>query len=144
MIRSDLDVFYQKRKTDFEIGLEKVRTEINFVSNLRVLVAILFLITAYLAILERQPFSRRHFFIDSFHFPDFKTQQALRSKNTPGKSGQDQSPRITGVKRKCLRPSSQARSLLIPIIPTRTTSIFLGKARYFKLLTAATPSTENF
>ena len=49
MIRSDLDVFYQKRKTDFEIGLEKVRTEINFVSNLRVLVAILFLVTAYLA-----------------------------------------------------------------------------------------------
>ena len=49
MIRSDLDVFYQKRKTDFEIGLGKVRSEINFVSNLRVLVAILFLITLYFA-----------------------------------------------------------------------------------------------
>jgi hypothetical protein len=49
MIRSDLDVFYQKRKTDFEIGLDKVRSEINFVSNLRVLVAILFLITLYFA-----------------------------------------------------------------------------------------------
>ena len=49
MIRSDLDVFYQKRKTDFEIGLDKVRSKINFVSNLRVLVAILFLITLYFA-----------------------------------------------------------------------------------------------
>ncbi len=37
MIRSDLGCFYQKRKTDFEIALEKARTEINFVSNLRIL-----------------------------------------------------------------------------------------------------------
>ena len=49
MIRSDLDIYYQKRKTDFEIGLEKARTEINFVSNLRILVAILFLVAAYFA-----------------------------------------------------------------------------------------------
>ena len=49
MIRSDLDVYYKKRKTDFEIGLEKARTEINFVSNLRVLVALLFLVAAYFA-----------------------------------------------------------------------------------------------
>ena len=37
MIRSDLEMFYLKRKTDFEIALEKAKTEINFVSNLRIL-----------------------------------------------------------------------------------------------------------
>ena len=47
MIRSDLEMFYLKRKTDFEIALEKAKTEINFISNLRVLVAVLFLITVY-------------------------------------------------------------------------------------------------
>ena len=49
MIRSDLEMFYLKRKTDFEIALEKAKTEINFVSNLRILVAILFLVTVYFA-----------------------------------------------------------------------------------------------
>ncbi len=49
MIRNDLEMFYLKRKTDFEIALEKAKTEINFVSNLRILVAILFLVTVYFA-----------------------------------------------------------------------------------------------
>jgi DNA mismatch repair ATPase MutS len=47
MIRSDLGVFYQKRKTDFETTLEKTQTEINLISNLRILVAALFLVAIY-------------------------------------------------------------------------------------------------
>ena len=49
MIRSELDVFYQKRKTDFETTLENVQQQINLISNLRILVAVLFLIAIYFA-----------------------------------------------------------------------------------------------
>lgn len=47
MIRSDLGVFYKKRQKDFETTLEKIRGEINTISNLRLLVAILFLAAIY-------------------------------------------------------------------------------------------------
>ena len=44
---SELQTFYRKRKTDFENDLAGARKKINIVSNLRVVVAILFLLFVY-------------------------------------------------------------------------------------------------
>lgn len=49
MTSTDLHVFYQNRKTDFENSLLAVKKQINLISNLRILVALLFLTAFYFA-----------------------------------------------------------------------------------------------
>ena len=49
MTSSELAAFYQKRKSDFGISLSKIKTQINTVSNLRILVAVVFLLALYFA-----------------------------------------------------------------------------------------------
>lgn len=50
MTSSELIAFYQKRKQDFEIQLERVREQINQISNLRIIVALFFIGSIYLAL----------------------------------------------------------------------------------------------
>lgn len=49
MTSSELAAFYQKRKNDFGVSLSKVSTQINNVSNLRILIAVIFLLIFYFA-----------------------------------------------------------------------------------------------
>lgn len=48
MTSSDLKAFYQKRESGFETSLLKIRKDINFISNLRIAVALLFALSLYL------------------------------------------------------------------------------------------------
>jgi len=52
MIRSDLGEFYQKRKFDFATTLQKAQKEINLISNLRILVALLLIVAIYFSFLN--------------------------------------------------------------------------------------------
>jgi len=49
MTSFDLKAFYQKRETGFETSLLKIRKDINFISNLRIAVALLFALSLYFA-----------------------------------------------------------------------------------------------
>ena len=52
MILSDLGEFYQKRKFDFATTLQKAQKEINLISNLRILVALLLIVAIYFSFLN--------------------------------------------------------------------------------------------
>jgi len=49
MTHAELQAFYEKRRSHFADALQKIKREINFVSNVRLGVAALFLICLYLA-----------------------------------------------------------------------------------------------
>ncbi len=50
MIHSELLPYYQKRKNDFTVLLDQAKSKINVVSNLRILIAVVFLVVFYFAV----------------------------------------------------------------------------------------------
>ena len=49
MTLDELKSFYQKRKNDFSITLASIKEKINVISNLRIIVALAFLVVVYFA-----------------------------------------------------------------------------------------------